>query len=113
MVYVSAACIVAYGWVMDYRTAPVAPMAMLFFTGHCTTGAFTTLSTLVADVHCQGPATAVAANNLARCLLAAGVAAVASPVIDRIGLGWTATGVAGIWFCGSRFVGGYQWRVRA
>ncbi|KAK1147333.1 hypothetical protein N8T08_001410 [Aspergillus melleus] len=97
LVYAACLCIIGYGWVMDYQTALAGPLVMLFFTGHLTTGAFTTLSTLVVDVHRHGPATAVAANNLVRCLLGAGAAAVGTPLIDRIGIGWTATFVAGIW----------------
>ncbi|PLB45831.1 putative MFS transporter [Aspergillus steynii IBT 23096] len=97
IVYAACLSIIAYGWVMDYQTSLAGPLVMLFFTGHLTTGAFTTLSTLVVDVHRQSPATAVAANNLVRCLLGAGAAAVGTPLIDRIGIGWTATFVAGVW----------------
>ncbi|OGM40596.1 putative MFS transporter [Aspergillus bombycis] len=47
--------------------------------------------TLIVDIHRQSAATAVAANNLFRCLLAAGATAFATPLIDRISIGWTTT----------------------
>ncbi|KAH1328595.1 hypothetical protein KXX47_007807 [Aspergillus fumigatus] len=73
LVYCACLCIVAYGWVMD------------------------SLSTLIVDLNRQSPATAVAANNLFRCLLGAGVVAAADPVIQHIGIGWTATLIAFLW----------------
>lgn len=45
----------------------------------------------------ESPATAVAANNLFRCLFGAGAVAAVIPVINRIGLGWTDTSAAFIW----------------
>ena len=39
------------------------------------------------DINKETPATAVAANNLFRCLMGAGATAVANPLIDRIGIG--------------------------
>ncbi|KAI9039371.1 putative MFS transporter [Aspergillus affinis] len=115
LVYAACLCIIGYGWVMDYQTALAGPLVMLIFTCHLTTGAFTTLSTLVVDVHRHGAATAVAANNLVRCLLGAGAAAVGTPEIDRIGIGWTATLVAGIWAVFSPLLvimsrWGHEWR---
>lgn len=115
LVYAACGSIIAYGWVMDYQTALAGPIVMLFLTGHLTTGAFTTLSTLVVDVHRHGAATAVAANNLVRCLLGAGAAAVGAPLIDRIGIGWTATFVAAVWAAFSPLlwavsVWGHRWR---
>lgn len=115
LVFAACLSIVGYGWVMHYRTALAGPLVMLFFTGHLTTGAFTALSTLVVDVHRHRPATAVAANNLVRCLLGAGAAAVGTPLIDCIGLGWAATFVAGVWAVFSPVLWmvsrwGYEWR---
>ncbi|KAJ5833969.1 hypothetical protein N7474_002280 [Penicillium riverlandense] len=97
MIYVSSLCILAYGWVMEYRTALAGPLVMLFFTGLTTTGAFNTLNTLVVDINYETPATAAAANNLFRCLLGAGTTAIVGPVIDSIGIGWTGTIIAGLW----------------
>jgi hypothetical protein len=115
LIYLSSICIIAYGWVMQYRTALAGPLVMLFFTGVTTTSAFNTLNTLVVDIHYQSAATAAAASNLFRCLLGAGATAVASPLIGAIGIGWTATCIAGLWVVGSPalwiiFHRGYRWR---
>jgi MFS family permease len=115
LVYCACLCIIAYGWVMEYKTALAGPVVMLFFTGHLTSGAFSSVSTLIVDLNRQSPATAVAANNLFRCLLAAGVVAVADPLIQRIGIGWTATLIAFLWVLFSPlmwavFRWGHRWR---
>ncbi|KAJ6075722.1 hypothetical protein N7499_007703 [Penicillium canescens] len=115
LIYLASLCIIAYGWVMQYRTALSGPLVMLFFTGLTTTSAFSTLSILVVDIHYQSAATTAAASNLFRCLLGAGATAVASPLIGAIGIGWTATFIAGLWALGSPalwivFQQGYRWR---
>ncbi|KAJ5513753.1 hypothetical protein N7463_003305 [Penicillium fimorum] len=115
LIYLASLCILAYGWVMQYRTALAGPLVMLFFTGLTTTSAFNTLSTLVIDINYQSAATAAAANNLFRCLMGAGATAIASPLIKSIGIGWTATFIAGLWVLGSPalwvvFYRGYRWR---
>ncbi|KAJ5618772.1 hypothetical protein N7510_002756 [Penicillium lagena] len=97
MIYVSSLCILAYGWVMEYRTPLPGPLVMLFLTGLTTTGAFNTLNTLVVDINYETPATAVAANNLFRCLMGAGATAIVGPLINVIGIGWTGTIIAGVW----------------
>ncbi|KAJ5384134.1 hypothetical protein N7517_002045 [Penicillium concentricum] len=115
LIYLASLCILAYGWVMQYRTALTGPLVMLFFTGLTTTSAFNTLTTLVIDINYQNTATAAAANNLFRCLMGAGATAIASPLIKSIGIGWTATFIAGLWVLGSPalwvvFYRGYRWR---
>jgi len=97
LVYAGCVSMTVYSWVMNYRTNLAGPVIMLFFTGHTVTGAFSSLNTLVVDVNVESPATAVAANNLFRCLFGAGAVAVVYPVIKRIGFGWTGTLVAFIW----------------
>ncbi|CAG8291862.1 unnamed protein product [Penicillium salamii] len=115
LLYSASLCILAYGWVMQYRTSLAGPLVMLFFTGLTTTSAFNTLSTLVVDINYQSAATATAANNLFRCLMGAGATAVASPLIKAIGIGWTSTFIAGLWVLGSPalwivYYRGYSWR---
>lgn len=95
--YAACAAIVTYSWVMEFRTNLAGPLIALFFLGLTVTGATNSLNTLVVDCHQQRPATATAANNLFRCLFGAGAVAVAVPMIDRIGVGWTGTFVAGLW----------------
>lgn len=100
---------------MDKRTNLAGPVVTLFFTGHTVTGAFSSLNTLVVDCNIESPATAVAANNLFRCLFGAGAVAAAVPLIERIGMGWTCTFVAAIWLVFSPLLWavyklGYGWR---
>ena len=118
LVYASCCVIVAYAWVMDFRTALAGPLVMLFFVGNLVTGSFSAINTLVVDIHRQTPATAVAANNLFRCLLGAGAAALALPMINRIGMGWTGTFIAFLWIVFSPclwavFRYGFDWRAEA
>ncbi|KAH8690282.1 putative MFS transporter [Talaromyces proteolyticus] len=118
LVYIGALCLIAYGWVMEYKTSLAGPMVTLFFMGHCITGAFSSLNTLIVDTHRQSPATAVAANNLWRCLVGAGAIAIAAPLIDRIGIGWTATFIAFLWIFFSPIMWavykwGYAWREKS
>ncbi len=115
LVYMGAIFIVIYGWVMDKRTNLAGPMITLFFTGHTVTGAFSSLNTLIVDCNVESPATAVAANNLFRCLFGAGAVAAAVPLIERIGMGWTCTFVGGLWLVFSPMLWavykwGYGWR---
>ncbi|EED19856.1 MFS transporter, putative [Talaromyces stipitatus ATCC 10500] len=114
-VYGGALCLIAYGWVMQFKTSLPGPMVMLFFMGHLTTGAFSSLNTLIVDTQPGSPATAVAANNLWRCLTAAGAVAAAGPLIERIGIGWTASFIAFLWLLFSPLMWavykmGYVWR---
>ncbi|KAI1081394.1 putative MFS transporter [Whalleya microplaca] len=97
LIYAGCLAIVAYAWVMEYKTNLAGPLIMLFFTGHLVTGSFSSLNTLVVDINKETPATAVAANNLFRCLMGAGAAAIANPLIDHIGIGWTGTFIAFLW----------------
>jgi hypothetical protein len=118
MIYLASLCILAYGWVMEFRTALAGPMVMLFFTGMATTGAFNALSTLIVDINHHSAATAVAANNLCRCLMGAATTAFVSPLIEAIGLGWTATLIAGLWVLFSPMLWlvyhrGHSWRQKA
>ncbi|EXJ77657.1 hypothetical protein A1O3_09886 [Capronia epimyces CBS 606.96] len=97
----SALFLIAYGWVMNFKTSIAAPEVLLFFVGHFTTGTNTSLNTLIVDTNRESPATATASSNLFRCLLGAGSVAVGTPLIQRIGIGWTGTFVAGVYLIGS------------
>ncbi|KAL3450489.1 putative MFS transporter [Aspergillus insuetus] len=115
LLYISCGFIIAYGWVMQANTSLAAIIVFLFLCGHTTTGAFTSLNTLIVDVNHESPATAVAASNLFRCLMGAGAVAVAKPLIDAVGIGWTGTLVAGIWAVMSPglwavYLWGFSWR---
>ncbi|KAL2193683.1 major facilitator superfamily domain-containing protein [Corynascus similis CBS 632.67] len=85
---------VAYGWLLSYRTSVAGPMVMLFLLGFGINGVYTILSVLLLDVYPRAPATATAANNLVRCWLGAGAAAVVIPMMDAMGTGWAFTFIA-------------------
>lgn len=96
IVYLTALCMVAYGWTMESRASLAGIEVTLFFLGIFNAGGLAGLSTLVVDTHQDSPATATAANNLFRYLLSAGATAAAVPLIDRIGIGWTSVSIAGL-----------------
>ncbi|RAH46234.1 MFS general substrate transporter [Aspergillus brunneoviolaceus CBS 621.78] len=117
LAYAAALVFVAYGWVMQSRVSLAGPVVTLFVGSHLLTGAFTTLSTLMVDLNRGSPATAVAANNLVRCLLGAGATAAAAPVIEAIGVGWMAVVMAAVWVVASPclwavYYWGFEWRKR-
>ncbi|KAI0385682.1 major facilitator superfamily domain-containing protein [Hypomontagnella monticulosa] len=97
MVYISCGTILAYGWTMQFQSSLPGIEISLFFMGLFLSGGLNALNTLVVDTHSESPATAVAANNLFRCLVSAGGTAVAVPLIDRIGIGWTSVFISGVW----------------
>ena len=97
LVYIAAATIVSYGWVMMSHTSLAGPVILLFVSTFCMTGSFTGLSALVVDLNRASPGTATAAMNIVRCWMGAGAVAFVNPLLNAIGLGWTSVMVAGIW----------------
>ncbi|KAF2182732.1 putative MFS transporter [Zopfia rhizophila CBS 207.26] len=95
--FLGAASMLAFGWVMHFKVHISGVLVLLFFVGFSTTAAFTTMATLMVDLFPEKPATATAANNLTRCWLGAGATAIAVPMIEAVGMGWTLTFVAGLW----------------
>lgn len=67
LVYIAAATVVCYGWVMESHTSLAGPVIFLLISTFCMTGSFTGLSTLVVDLNRQSAGTATAAMNLVRC----------------------------------------------
>jgi predicted MFS family arabinose efflux permease len=70
-------------------------MLLIFVICFCITAAYSVMNVLIVDLYYETPATAMAANNLVRCFLGAGAAAVVNPLIDRLGMQWTYGLVAG------------------
>ena len=97
MIYITSLCVLAYGWTMQEKSSLAGIEVTLFFLGLFNSGGLSGLNTLVVDTHQESPATAMAANNLFRCLVSAGATAIAVPLIDRIGIGWTSVFIAGVW----------------
>ncbi|KAG8531162.1 uncharacterized protein KY384_004520 [Bacidia gigantensis] len=116
MIYITSVCVLAYGWTMETKSSLAGIEVTLFFLGLFNSGGLAGLNTLVVDTHQESPATAMAANNLFRCLVSAGATSVAVPMIDRIGIGWTSVFIAGVWLCFSAalwcvLLFGAEWRL--
>ncbi|KAK4121615.1 MFS general substrate transporter [Parathielavia appendiculata] len=85
------AAVICYGWVLDAETNLAGPLVLLFVVGLCVTGSFGILNTLLVDLYPEAPATAVAANNLVRCLFGAAGTAFIESMLGAMGRGWTYT----------------------
>jgi hypothetical protein len=68
---------------------------VVFIICFCITAAYNVMNILIVDLYYETPATVMAANNLVRCFLGAGAAAVVNPLIRRIGVQWTYCSVSG------------------
>ncbi|KAK4115904.1 MFS general substrate transporter [Canariomyces notabilis] len=88
---VGIAAVVAYGWVLQAGHSLAGVLVLLFVIGLCVAGTFSLLNVLVVDLYPDAPATAVAANNLVRCLFGAGGTAVIESMFSAMGRGWTFT----------------------
>ncbi|PKK41649.1 hypothetical protein CI102_14762, partial [Trichoderma harzianum] len=115
LIYLACGVVLAYGWTMESKSSLAGIEITLFFIGMFFTGALNGLNVLVVDINSDTPATAVAANNLFRCLISAGAVAIATPMINRIGLGWMGVFIAGVWVIFSPCVWiimlfGHKWR---
>ncbi|KAI0180981.1 MFS general substrate transporter [Hypoxylon sp. FL1284] len=96
-VYSTCVFVIGYGWTMERKTSLAAIEILLFFCGICFSASLNGLNTLIIDTHANMPATAMAANNLCRCLVGAGAAAISTPLINRVGMGWAGIIVSGVW----------------
>ncbi|KAL2262074.1 hypothetical protein VTK26DRAFT_2536 [Humicola hyalothermophila] len=85
------ASVICYGWVLHFETGLAGPLVLLFVVGLCVTGSFSILTTLLVDLYPEAPATAVAANNLVRCLFGAAGTAFIESMLGALGRGWTYT----------------------
>lgn len=91
LLYLGAACVLGYGWVMDHKVSLAAPIILLFFMGYSLTASFQVLNILMIDIYPGRPAVATAANNIVRCELGAAASAAIIPMADAMGNGWAYT----------------------
>ncbi len=91
MLATGIAAVICYGWVLQAETSLAGPLVLLFVVGLCVTGSFSILNTLLVDLYPEAPATAVAANNLVRCLFGAAGTAFIESMLRALGRGWTYT----------------------
>jgi hypothetical protein len=85
LVYLACLSMIAYRWVMNFKTNLAGPVITLFLTRHTTISAFSSLNTLIIDINVESPTTA-AASSLIPCPFGAGAVATAVPLINIIGL---------------------------
>ncbi|KAF4448023.1 putative dityrosine transporter [Fusarium austroafricanum] len=110
LVYMACAMVIIYGWIMEQKLALAGIEVSLFFLALSISGAMNNLNTLIVDLNTHSAATAVAANNLARCLVGAGAVAVADPMINEWGLGWTSVFISGVWVIFSILLWVVMWK---
>ncbi|CAG8893772.1 unnamed protein product [Penicillium egyptiacum] len=115
MLYVSGVLVLVYGWIMQERVHVAGPLILLFLLGNVITGTRNGLVMLIIDLHAQRPATASASLGFFRSLTGAGVVAGVVPLIQAIGVGYSATLVAAVWLIVSPalyvvYRHGHDWR---
>ncbi|KAJ5521091.1 hypothetical protein N7463_001544 [Penicillium fimorum] len=115
MTILAAVSIVAYGVLMSFKPPLLAALIVVFMICFFTTAAYNVMNILIVDLYYETPATAMAANNLVRCFLGAGAAAVVNPLIQQIGIQWTYCCVSGVValvapILGIVYVHGWEWR---
>lgn len=91
LVYVGAAAVLGFGWAVQTHTNLAVPLVLTFSMALFLTACYNSMNILLVDLYPNSPSTASAANNLTRCLMAAGGTAAVKPLIDAIGIGWAYT----------------------
>lgn len=114
-VYMACIWMAVYGWLMKRNVHPAGPLVMLCLAGNAITGANVGITGLLLATHRKRPAVVLAAANLVRFLCAAGAVAGILPLVKTVGIGWTATIMAGVYllFSGLLWVVycyGHRWR---
>ncbi|OQE13289.1 hypothetical protein PENFLA_c051G02403 [Penicillium flavigenum] len=95
MTILAAASIIVYGVLIPLKPPLLAALMVVFIICFCITAAYNVMNILIVDLYYETPATAMAANNLVRCFLGAGAAAMVNPLIRHIGVQWTYCSVSG------------------
>lgn len=98
---ISAAAMVAYGWVLQARTSLAAVLIFVLLTQFGIASSFSGFSSLIVDLNRERAGTTTAAMNLARCWMGAAGVAIVNPMSNALGIGWASTVIAGSWllFC--------------
>ncbi|RDW56965.1 hypothetical protein BP5796_13032 [Coleophoma crateriformis] len=91
MLFLGAASVIIYGWIMQSGVNVSGPIIVIFIMGYTISAAYQTLNVLLVDIYPGKGATVTAANNLLRCETGAAAAAVIAPMISSIGTGWSYT----------------------
>ncbi|EFY91654.1 hypothetical protein MAC_02244 [Metarhizium acridum CQMa 102] len=91
LVYVGAAATMGFGWAAEKQAHMAAMLTLTFVMALSLTACYNSMNLLLVDLYPNSPSTASAANNLTRCLMAAGGSAVIEPMIRAMGTGWAYT----------------------
>jgi hypothetical protein len=97
MLYLGAATVIAYGWLVETNAGIAGPCVCMFVFGYALIAGFNVMNILLVDIFPGKPASATAANNLVRCWMGAGASAVVIPLVNAIGMGWACTLAGLIW----------------
>lgn len=97
IIFACCAVAVAYGFVIQHAVYLAAPLILLYLIGTTLTCAFQGLSALIVDLNRDTAGSASAAMNLSRCLLGAGASALAVPLEQAVGMGWTSVLAVAVW----------------
>jgi MFS family permease len=90
------ASVLVFGWTVRYNVHITVPIISTFVLGWAATSVISTVTTFMVDVFPNQSASATAALNMVRCLVAAGATAGVLPVVGAIEVGWTFTLVFGV-----------------
>ncbi|KXG51977.1 Major facilitator superfamily domain, general substrate transporter [Penicillium griseofulvum] len=84
MIILAAVSMIVYGVLIPLRAPLLVALTVVFIICFCITAAYNVMNILIVDLYYETPATAMAANNLVRCFLGAGAAAVVNPLIKQV-----------------------------
>jgi MFS family permease len=90
------ASVLVFGWTLKYHVHISVPIICTFVLGWAATSIIGVVTTFMVDIFPKQAASATAAVNLVRCLMAAGGTAAALPIVNAIGVEWTFTILVGI-----------------
>ncbi|OBT96583.1 hypothetical protein VE01_05341 [Pseudogymnoascus verrucosus] len=91
LIYVGAFATIGFGWAAETKTHLAVLLILTFIMALFLTACYNSMNLLLVDLYPNSPSTASAANNLTRCLMAAGGSAVIEPMIRAMGAGWAYT----------------------
>ena len=84
----AAIVMLCWGWALQEGVNVAVPCVLLFLMGVGMIGFNNSVSVLLIDVNPGNAGSAVAANNLTRCLVGAGASAAIVPMSNAMGIGW-------------------------
>ncbi|KAK0621868.1 major facilitator superfamily domain-containing protein [Bombardia bombarda] len=88
LMLLTSLAMIGWGWALQFEAHLAVPCVLLFLIGLGMIGFNNATNALVIDINASNAGAAIAANNLTRCLLGAGMSAAILPMIDAMGAGW-------------------------